>query len=123
MAEHGAAPAPEAAALTVTIDAQYNCVPRHGEVNNSGDVYFNVAPNDGCLIHTSPGQAFEGESSNGYVTLQNGHNGPYVPAVQDQTITYCACAIGGTCDPFKTTETGGNTIKVGPDQEPGRHSK
>jgi len=121
MAEHGAAPAPQAASLEVTIDAQYRCDPQHGEVNNSGEVYFNVSPSNGCLIHTSPAQAFEDESSNGYITLDNGRNGPYVPLVDNQTITYCACASGSTCDPFTPKQTGGNTIKVGSGPVP--HSK
>lgn len=120
MPEPAKAPAPQEQSVRITIDAQYNCSPRSGEVNNGGDVYFNVAPQNGCLIHTSPAQAFVGENANGYITLGNGSNGPFVPAGTDEVITYCACAIGGTCDPFKRlTEDGGNTIKVGNPPEPG----
>jgi hypothetical protein len=119
MAEAGRA---QAASLRITVNAQYGCVPQHGEVNNSGDVYFDVAPANGCLIHTSPAQAFDGENADGYISLSNGPNGPFVPADQNVVITYCACAIGGTCDPFQSKLTGGNTIKVGNPPEPG-HQK
>lgn len=117
MAEAGRA---QAASLRITVNAQYGCVPKHGEVNNSGDVYFDVAPANGCLIHTSPAQAFEGENADGYITLSNGSNGPYVPAVPNAVITYCACAVGGTCEPAGLQDDGGNTIKVGNPPEPGR---
>lgn len=121
MAEPGRAPAPLEQSVRITINASYDCVPKHGEVDNSGDVYFNVAPQNGCSIHTSPAQAFEGEDASGYITLANGNNGPYVPTVENAVITYCACATGGACDPFQVTETGGNTIKVGDPPERAHH--
>ena len=118
MAEPGRAPAPEAT-LRITVDAQYKCNPKHGEVNNDGDVVFNVAPSGGCRLHTSPAQAFEGEASDGYITLSNGTNPALIPIVEDATIMYCTCAIGSTCNPSGLADDGGNSIKVGNPPEPG----
>lgn len=121
MAEPGKARVADAPSVRIQITAQYTCVPKHGEVDNSGDVYFDVAQalSNGCLIHTSPAQAFEDEAADGYITLDAGSNGPYVPIVENATITYCACAVGGTCEPAGLQDDGGNTIKVGNPPEPG----
>lgn len=97
--------------LTVNIDAQYNCVPKHGAVLDDGTVTFHVAANDGCLVFTDPADAFVGEPANGCLTLHKGDN-TFTVAVEDTTINYCACGNSATCDPDDTKEDGGNTIKV-----------
>lgn len=115
MAEPKRAPTTDTKTLTIKINQAFDCQPRHGGVDNAGEVYFDVdnSLTDGCQVHTSPSSAFENEASGGYIPLGPGLNGPFTPAVVDQTITYCSCATKGTCDPFKPTEQGGNTIGVG----------
>jgi hypothetical protein len=96
--------------LAVTINANYDCNPPHGGVENGGEVTFNVAPKNGCLVFTDPPQAFVGEPTD-HLALKQGPGNKYAVAVHDRTIYYCACLTGGTCDPHK--KGGGNTIKVG----------
>jgi hypothetical protein len=61
MAEAGRAPAATPRTLTVNIDAQYKCDPKHGSVLNDGEVTFHVASNDGCYLYTDPADAFDNE--------------------------------------------------------------
>lgn len=97
----------------LTISGTYTVNNPHVPLANGGTVIFTVAASNGCLIHTAPAQAFVGESSSGYVALKHGKNQALTAAVQNTTITYCACATGSQCDPSKRTRTGPNTIKVG----------
>lgn len=98
--------------LPITIDANYNCNPKDGHVLKNGTVTFNVAPQHGCLIHTSPTNAFVNEPTSGYMTLNHGNNVLTVAVPAGTTIYYCACSTGNTCDPFQKQDDGGNTIKV-----------
>jgi len=136
MAEQGVAPVADTKTLKISINANLECQPRDGHVDNpnkldppnGGQVYFHVDSSlkDGCRIHTSPpyksnGLAFQGESSDGYITLLPGDNGPFYPDVEDQAITYCTCKQNEQCDPFGPREQNGNTIGVGQTERPGSH--
>lgn len=96
--------------LPIAINANYDCAPPAGRVNNGGQVNFNVAPNNGCFVYTDLPQAFVGET-NGCLTLTKGSN-IYTTAVLDKNIRYCACATGAKCAPQRK-KGGGYTIKVG----------
>lgn len=112
MAEPGKALDATPSNLPVTIDGNYDPVPQDGRVLAGGTVTFNVAPSGGCLIFTSPQNAFVGET-NGSVELSHGNGNILtvnVPA--GTTIDYCACATNATCDPLGVKLGGGNTIKV-----------
>lgn len=122
MAEPGRAPRVGAPRLNININSQYNSNTSNGNVDNGGDVYFNVAPAGGARIYTSPADAFNGET-NGYLSLSNGNNGPFVPSSDDFIITYCCCAPGSTCNPQGIRAGGGYTIEVGNPPRPGEHEK
>ena len=111
MAEPGKAPVATPSNLPVTINANYDCVPKDGRVLAGGTVTFNVAPQGGCLIFTSPQDAFVGET-NGSVTLNHGNHTLTINVPAGTTIDYCACATTETCNPLGIKLGGGNTIKV-----------
>lgn len=128
MAQPGKAPAPQGQAAEITItyaNGEYDCQPPRVSIENGGQVDFN-ASTQACWVYTKPADAFSGENSGGYLTLNRGHNTFTVNNSSDNSvITYCACNVNPAtpCTPESPRATSGGSVTVGNPPEGGGGKK
>jgi hypothetical protein len=116
MPEPARAKAAQNLSIEITYGADgYSPVPDDGSVADNGSVYFICT--QACWVWTLIGDeltdAFVGETNN-HISCAAGNNGPFTPAVQNETITIAPLAVNSNPpSEKKITDNLTGTIKVG----------
>jgi hypothetical protein len=106
---------PSSISIQITFSSNsYAPVPQSSSVENGGSVYFVCSK--ACWVWTIVDDeltdAFDSEENN-YVACAPGNNGPFTPAISDDTITIVPLAVNSNPpNPDNITESVRGTIKV-----------